>query len=566
MNYQESIGKLLAENIELPLDELVQSVEEPSDSSLGDYAFPCFRLAKAFRKAPPVIAQELVEGINKCERPEWLDKAVATGPYVNFFLDRVFFAGNTLNAVLKEGGNYGKSQEGRGKKVVMDYSSPNIAKHFHIGHLGSTIIGNSIYKIYTHLGYDVTGINYLGDWGTQFGKLIVAYKRWGSQEEIEATEIDGLVRIYVKFHEEADKDPSLYDEARAWVVRMQNGDEEGLRLWKWFVDLSLRAYERIYKLLDVRFDVYRGESYYSDKMDAVAAELTEKGLLQTSEGAQIVDLEAYGMPPCLILRSDGGTLYPTRDIAAALDRYAEYKFDLSLYVTGVEQSMHFSQFFKVLELMGYPWAKNMVHIANGMLLFESGKMSTRRGDVIKIEDLLNEAIDNTLKIIEEKNPELQDKQIVAEQVGVGALIFNKLYNSRIKDSMFSWERAINFDGETGPYVQYTHARACSVLEKAQYKTDSPDMSLLTDNECFGVLRLLYSYPKCIREAAVKFEPFIIARHMVALAQAYNAFYHNHTILVEDRLLQGARVALTAAVQVVLEGGLRLLGIGAPAKM
>jgi len=402
----------------------------------------------------------------------------------------------------------------------------------------------------------------------------VAYKRWGTREEIEQTEIDGLVKIYVKFHQEADNDPTLNDEARSWVVKMQDGNEEALQLWQWFVDLSMRAFDRIYARLGVTFDRVRGESYYTDKMPAIVEQIREKGLLQESDGAQIVDLEPYKMPPCLILRSDGGTLYPIRDIAAALDRYAEFKFDKLLYVTGNEQALHFAQWLKVVELMGNPWAQNIQHITYGMTRFESGKMSTRRGDVIKMEELIDEAVEKTRAIIDEKNPTLADKEAVAEQVGLGALIFNRLYNGRIKDSVFNWQNMLNFDGETGPYVQYCHARTCSVLEKAGIAADSNsnapaadfDAALLTGAEAFAVARLLHDYPAAIADAAEKNEPFLIARHLVASAQAFNGFYHHNIILADDAATRAARLALTQAVQKVLHGGLYLLGIDAPRAM
>jgi len=572
MNYEQALASQLVKETGLPLEEISQAIETPQDPKLGDLAFPCFRLAKALKKAPPVIAVDIAAALTASALP-WIEEVRATGPYVNVFISRRAFAANILNAVLKSSPAYGSSRVGEGQKVLVEYSSPNIAKHFHIGHLGSTMIGKALDNIHRFLGYDVTSINHLGDWGTQFGKLITAYLKWGSKEEIEKTEIDGLVKLYVRFHEEADNDPSLNDEARTWVVRMQNGDEEGLALWRWFIDLSMREFERLYNRLGVNFDLTRGESYYSDKMDAVAKSIADKGLLQESEGAQIVDLEAYGMAPCLILRSDGGTLYPTRDIAAAIDRHETFKFTKCLYVTGNEQILHFAQWMKVIELMGYPWAKGMVHISYGQYLGEDGKkMSTRRGQVIKIEDLLNEAVTKTLAIIQEKNPNLPDKDTVAEQVGVGALIFNKLYNSLAKDTIFNLERMINFDGETGPYVQYAHARCCGVLTKAGLDagadlTVNLDATHLTDDEAFAVMRLLYDYPTRIKEAAEKYEPFLIARHMVAIAQAYNAFYHQHIILVEDAPeVRQARLALTAAVRDVLKSGLKLLNIAAPESM
>ena len=571
MNYAQSLANLLAAYTDLSAEELSQAIETPPEQSLGDMAFPCFRLAKAMKKAPPLIAHEIADRLQGEALP-WLDTAKATGPYVNVFINRSVFAANVLEAMQNAGADYGTSTQGSGQKILVEYSSPNIAKPFHVGHFATTMIGKALDNIYRFLGYDVTSINHLGDWGTQFGKLIVAYQKWGSKDEIEKTEIDGLVKLYVKFHEEADKDPSLNDEARGWVVKMQNGNEEGLALWRWFIELSLREFDRLYKRLDVAFDLTRGESYYSDKMDAVAKALADKGLLQESEGAQIVDLEAHGMPPCLILRSDGGTLYPTRDIAAAIDRYELFKFDKCLYVTATEQLLHFAQWMKVVELMGNEWAKGLVHVSYGRYVFEGGeKMSTRRGEFVKIVDLMDEAVAKTLAIIQEKNPGLPDKETVAEQVGVGALVFNKLYNSRAKDIVFNWDRILSFDGETGPYVQYAHARCCSVLSKGGIAPDADltaglDTTDLTNDESFAVARLLYDYPARIIEAAEKYEPFIIARHLVAVAQAYNAFYHKHIILVDEPAVRQARLALTAAVRTILKNGLGLLNITAPESM
>jgi len=568
MNYKQSLSEILAAHTGLPTEELIGSIETPQDQKMGHLAFPCFRLAKELKKAPPAIAADIAAKILE-NRPAWLADAKATGPYVNCFFDRAAFAKNVLHSLLQAGDSYGANNQGKGKNVCMDYSSPNIAKPFHVGHLGSTIIGLSLDKIYRFLGYNVTAINYIGDWGTQFGKVITAYLKWGCKEDIEKAGIDGLVALYVRFHEEADKDATLNDEARAWVVRLQDGDEEGLSLWRWFVDISLRDFKRMYARLGINFDHYRGESYYNDKMDAAVELIRQKGLLQTSDGAQIVDLEEYNMPACLILRSDGGTLYPTRDIAAAIDRSESFSFDKSLYITGQEQILHFAQFFKVLELMGFPWAKGLVHIPYGMFRFEGGKMSSRRGDVIKMEELLDEAVAKTRAIIEEKNPTLADKDIVAEQVGIGALMFNKLYTNRIKDTVFNWELMLNFDGETGPYVQYAHARACSVLEKGGYNASHDlvfDPTLLADDEAFDVLRIIYDFPAKIEDAAAKYEPFMIARQLVALAQAFNAFYHHHVVLVEDESVRQARLTLVAAVKTQLKIGLGLLGISAPTAM
>ena len=597
MEYKQAISKYLSPYLpEIPSDEIANAIEQPPNAQMGHFAYPCFKLAKALRKAPPVIAAELSAKIKDNPLPSWLQSVESAGGYINFYLDRPSFAEQVLETVGKKGQNYGGSNIGADKVVLIDYSSPNIAKQFHVGHLGTTVIGRALYNIFSYQGYKVIGINYLGDWGTSFGKLLTAYLKWGNKEEIEKTGIEGLTQLYVRFHDEAEKDPSLNEEAREWVVKMENGDEKGLEIWRWLCDMSMQEYQKIYDRLGISFESYRGESYYNDKMDGTVEELRQKGLLVESEGAQVVDLEEHKMPPCLILRQDGGTLYATRDITAALDRYktaaldqyTDYNgFHKSLYVVGNEQKLHFSQFFKVLELMGYPWAKDMTHINYGLFVFEEGKMSTRKGQVIKMKDLLDESVAKTLEIIEEKSPNLENKKEVAEQVGVGAVIFNEMYNSRIKDVLFSWERMLNFEGETGPYVQYTHARACSVLEKAgvlsqpvsgtnrlpanqpsanQILTNRlPAGQLPTDDEAFEVLRLLYNFPERVTEAAEKYEPFIISRFLVALAQAFNKFYNTHTILTGGEA-QAGRLALVSAVGTVLENGLKLLGIAAPKKM
>jgi len=580
MNYTKAFATILATHIDLNEDEILERIKVPTDPNLGHLAFPCFKLSAVPEKTPADIATELVEK-TESQKPAWISEIKATGPYINIFMNRIALAEDVLIAVLSAGEDYGTSNEGEGKTVLVEYSSPNIAKSFHVGHFGSTIIGKSLDAIYRFLGYDVTSINHLGDWGTQFGKLITAYKKWGSVEEVNDNEISGLEKLYIRFHVEAENDDSLNDEARAWVVKMQNGDEEGMQLWRWFVDLSIQEFDRLYDRLGVSFDLVRGESYYTDKMQAVVDDLEQMNLLKESEGAKIVDLEEYKMPPCLILRSDGGTLYPTRDIAAAIDRHKKFNFDKCIYVTGNEQLLHFAQWMKVIELMGYPWAERLVHVTYGMFLFESGKLSTRKGDVIKAEDVINEAVSKTFAIIEEKNPGLFNKHAIASQVGIGALIFNKLYNSRAKDTMFNWERMLNFDGETGPYVQYAHARACSVLRKAlpdesmlDFNTmalaivskNEFDGELIIEDEAFEILRALNIFPQKVHEAAEKYEPYIIARHLVTIAQAFNIFYHNHIILTDDLSLRQARLALTAAVRQVLRTGLSLLGMTAPAVM
>ena len=565
MDFKIEIAKLLAAAAEISVEDAAAAVEIPAKKEMGDFAYPCFRLAKVFRKAPPMIAAELIE---KIEKPAFIARMQVVGAYINFFVDKSVYAEQVLSAVLEQKESYGKSDMGAGKTVVIDYSSPNIAKPFHVGHLRSTVIGNAIYKIHEELGYHCEGINHLGDWGTQFGKLIVAYKKWGSKEAVEKDGIQELMRIYVKFHDEAEKHPELKmdDEARLWFVKMQEGDEEALTLWKWFYDISIKEFERVYEMLGVKFDAYTGESFYNDKMDAVVQELKDKNLLKESEGAMIVDLEDKNMPPCLIIRKDGGTLYATRDITAALYRKKTYNFDKCIYLTALDQNLHFAQWFEVIHKMGYDWYKDLIHVPFGLVSLDSGKLSTRHGHVVLMEDLLK-ACAETKRIIEEKNPNLENKEEIAKQVGIGAVIFNDLYNTRIKDVVFSWERMLNFDGETGPYVQYTHARACSILKRA----GEPDFSdihfeALSDEASLDVCKLLEAFPDKIKDAAAKLEPSVVTRHLVAIAQAFNKFYHDNPILSSEPEVRQARLAVVFSVKTVLKKGLALLGIEAPEQM
>lgn len=564
MDFKLEVAGLLAKATELSLDDALSTVEIPGNKAMGDFAFPCFRLAKVFRKAPPMIAQEVAE---KLDKPAFIENIQVVGAYINFFVKKGIYAQEILTKVLAEKENYGKSDIGAGKTVVIDYSSPNIAKPFHVGHLRSTVIGNAIYNIYEALGYNCEGVNHLGDWGTQFGKLIVAYHNWGSKEAVESQGIQELMRIYVKFHDEAEKNPALDDEARLWFVKMQEGDEEALTLWKWFYDISIKEFERVYKMLGVKFDAYTGESFYNDKMAPVVEELKEKNILKESEGAMIVDLEHKNMAPCLIIRKDGGTLYATRDITAALYRKKTYNFDKCIYLTALDQNLHFAQWFEVIHLMGYDWYKDLIHVPFGLVSLDSGKLSTRHGNVILMEDLLNQAIGETKKIIEEKNPSLENKEEVAKQVGIGAVIFNDLYNGRIKDVVFSWERMLNFDGETGPYVQYTHARACSILKRAgEIKFDDIHFDALSDEASFEICKLLETYPEKIKDSANKLEPSVVTRHLVVIAQAFNKFYHDNPILNSEEDVRQARLAVVVAVKTVMKEGLRLLGIDAPEQM
>ena len=564
MDFKAEIASAIAQTLDIDKNDVLEAVEIPPDKAMGDYAYPCFRLAKVLRKAPPLIAADLAE---KIQLPSFVKEVKVVGAYLNFFTDKSVFAETIISKVFAEKESYGKSKEGEGKNIVIDYSSPNIAKPFHVGHLRSTVIGNAIYKIYEFLGYNCVGINHLGDWGTQFGKLITAYKMWGNAEAVEKDGISELMRIYVKFHEEAEKDPSLNDTARAWFVKMQDGDEEAISLWKWFKDISLKEFERVYKTLDVSFDSYAGESFYNDKMAAVVEELKEKNLLKESNGAMIVDLEDAKMPPCLIIRSDGGTLYATRDITAALYRKKTYDFEKCIYVTAIDQNLHFAQWFKVIEKMGYDWYKNLVHVPFGLVSLESGKLSTRKGNVVLMEDLLSEAVKKTAAIIEEKNPNLPNKEEVAKEVGIGAVIFDDLYNGRIKDIVFSWEKMLSFEGETGPYVQYTNARACSVLRKAEEEADgNVDFSLLTDDVTVEVIKLIASFNDKVKDAAERYEPSVVSRYLVDLAQAFNKFYHDNSILNAEENTRKARLAVVKAVSLVLTSGLALLGIKAPEQM
>lgn len=566
MDFAMEIASLIAKAADMEPESIREAIEVPANKEMGDYAFPCFKLAKTMRKAPQMIARELKD---KLEKPDFIADIQVVGAYINFFADKTSFVREVMGKVLDKDEDYIKSNMGEGKTIVIDYSSPNIAKPFHVGHLRSTVIGNALYNIYKALGYNCVGVNHLGDWGTQFGKLIVAYKKWGDKETVEREDIKELSRIYVKFHEEAEKDPSLNDEARHWMVKMQEGDSEALELWKWFVDISMKEFNRIYDRLHISFDSYAGESFYNDKMQAVVDELKEKNLLKESEGAQIVDLEEYNMPPCLILRSDGGTLYPTRDIAAALYRKKTYNFYRDIYVTALDQNLHFAQWFKVLELMGYDWAKDeLVHVPFGLVSLGDGKLSTRKGHVVLMEDILNAAVEKTSGIIEEKNPDLPNKEEISEQVGIGAVIFNDLYNSRIKNVVFDLERMLSFEGETGPYVQYTHARACSILRKAGVEKPEKDIdcSLISDEASVNICKVLSDLPSKLVDAADKYEPYILTRHIVEICKAFNKFYNENNIMGSEGELKKARLAVVYAVKSAIAQSLALLGIAAPEQM
>lgn len=561
MDYKKYIADKL--NVEgVSKDELYDLIALPPNSDMGDYAIPCFKFAKLMRKPPVAIAEELK---NVIVPDDVISEISAVNGYLNFKINKTGFVKDTLDKIFSQKDSYGASDEGKGKTICIDYSSINIAKPFHIGHLSTTVLGGALYRIYNFLGYNAVGINHLGDYGTQFGKLISAYKRWGDKQTIERGGIRALNELYVKFHQEAETHPEYDDEARAYFKKIEEGDEECLALFHWFKDLTLKDVQKIYEMLDIRFDSYAGESFYSDKMQPIVDELKEKGLLVESRGAQVVDLEEYGMSPCIILKSDGTSLYATRDMAAAAYRKKEYDFFKCLYVVAYQQNLHFKQFFKVLELMGKDWAKDLVHVAYGMVSLEEGTMSTRKGNVVFLEDVINKCIEKAYTIIDEKNPNLENKEEVAKKVGVGAVIFGALYNNKIKDIVFSYDKVLNFDGETSVYVQYTCARAQSVLQKGGIPTsyELPDMQA----EEIELVKALATLPDAIRSAAEKYEPSYVARFAVDVAQKFNKFYFECKILAaEDEKTKNFRLALTNATLQALKNAFALLGIGIPEKM
>lgn len=565
IDFKKELAILVANQInELKEEDILELIEIPPQKEMGDYALPCFKLASIFRKAPNLIAEELTE---KLQGNKIFEKINNIGPYINFFISKEKLAETVLKEIYKKGDKFGSNNLGNGKNVIIDYSSPNIAKPFHVGHLRSTVIGNSLYKIYEFLGYNCIGVNHLGDWGTQFGKLIAAYKKWGNDEEINSNPIQTLLKLYVKFHKEAEENPALEDEGRKWFKKLEDGNLEAQKLWSWFVELSLKEFNKIYDLLNVSFDYNTGESFYNDKMDKVVNLLKEKNLLKKSKGAYVVELDEYDMPPCLILKSDGATLYPTRDIAAAIYRKETFNFEKALYVTDYSQNLHFAQWMKVIKLLGFDWEDQLEHVPFGRVSTEEGALKTRKGNVILLKDLLNKSISKVKTIIEKNNPDLENKDTVAKQVGIGAVIFNDLSNSKIKDIVFNWDRMLNFEGETGPYVQYTHARANSVINKATYPlTDSINFSLLTNDETISILKLIYSFPEIIIKAMEKNEPSFITRNIIEVAKAFNKFYHEHSIIVDNKELQQARLLLVYAAKTILKTGLDLLGIEAPEKM
>lgn len=559
MNYKEYTAKKISELSGLETYDVLKLLETPPEQKLGDLAFPCFSLAKIMRKAPQIIANEISE---KFSEDKYIEKAEAVGGYLNFFYNRAEFTRDIIDTVLKEGENYAKSDIGGGKTVLVEYSSPNIAKPFHIGHLFTTALGHSLARIYEFLGYDVKRLNHLGDWGTQFGKLICAYKLWGDDEAIEKDAIGELLKIYVKFHEEAEKNPELEATAREHFKRLEDGEAEEVRLWQKFRDLSLKEFKRVYDMLGVDFDSYNGESFYSDKMPEVVEILKEKNLLTESDGAQVVDLSELNIPPCIILKSDGATIYATRDIAAALYRHRTYDFYKNIYVVGTAQALHFQQIFSVMKKAGWDWAEGCEHVNFGLVKFPDKKLSTRHGDVVFLEDVLNESVSKTLEIITNNTPDMENKEEVSKKVGIGAVLYTFLKNSREKDIIFSWDTMLDFDGESAPYVQYSYARGKSILRRAGSGGKSADFSKITSDEEYSLVTMLAGFNGAVMASAEKNEPFYINRYVTNLARQFNKFYVSCPILKEgiDEDTKNARLALVSAVCTVIKSALCLLGI------
>lgn len=560
---KQQIIDLIAKASNLDQTTVEGILEIPPKADMGDYAFPCFQLAKTLKKAPPLIASEIAQNIGNVDI---IEKLEVKGAYLNFFLKKDLFVKSMIENADKE--DFGASREGNGKTICIDYSSPNVAKNFHVGHLRTTIIGNSLYKIYSKLGYKVERINHLGDWGTQFGKLIVAYKNWGSKEDVERDGVAELMRLYIKFHDEAANNETLNDQAREWFSQMEQGNEEALSIWQWFVDISLKEYKGTYNLLGMEFDHYLGESFYRDKTADVVKRLQDANLLEESEGAKIVNLEEYNMAPCLIMKKDGSSIYATRDLAAIFYRKKTWNFDKCLYVTGQEQKLHFAQVFKVVELLGNEWAKDsLVHIPYGLVSLEGAKLSTRSGNIIYAEDILRQAIEKVKETMNEKNPDLEDKDEIARIVGVGAIIFHDLYNQRIKDVSFKWDKVLNFDGETGPYVQYTYVRCASILRNVSYDENAViDYNLLLDDEAIALLKEINKFPQVVKDAAEKYEPCVIARFAMDVAQSFSRFYNADRVNVEDENLRNARVKLVSITKRTLKDALALLGVDCPEQM
>ncbi|VTT26885.1 arginine--tRNA ligase [Streptococcus gordonii] len=562
MDNKQIIASELAKVIDsLDQDAILNLLEQPKSSDLGDIAFPAFSLAKVERKAPQAIAADIVEKIDTTH----FDKVVATGPYVNFFLNKAEISGQVIKEVVKEGADYGQQNEGKGENVTIDLSSPNIAKPFSVGHLRSTVIGDALSNIFRKMGYNTIKINHLGDWGKQFGLLMVAYKKWGSKEAVEANPIDELLQLYVRINAEIENDPALDDEGRLWFKKLEDGDPEATELWQWFRDESLVEFNRIYELLGVEFDSLNGEAFYNDKMDEGIKILEEKGLLEESKGASIVNLDDVNLPPAMIKKSDGATLYITRDIATAMYRARTYNFVKSIYVVGQEQSNHFRQLKAVLKKMGFDWSDDMTHVDFGLVTKNRQKLSTRKGNIILLEPTLQEAISRAKSQIEDKNPELENKEAVAHAVGVGAVKFYDLKTDRRNGYDFDLEAMVSFEGETGPYIQYAYARIQSILRKADFTPDANADYRLNDAESWEIIKLLQDFSRVVKRAADNYEPSLIAKYAISLAQAFNKYYA-HTRILDESPERDSRLALSYSTAVVLKEALRLLGVEAPEKM
>lgn len=546
----------------LTVQDVENALETPKEAKLGDICLPCFKFARTMHIAPPAIAQKLLPRV---ESLPFVEKVEVVGGYLNVFFDRNTVAQMALASANDD--KVGSSDEGAGKTICIDYSSVNIAKPFHIGHLSTTVIGGALYRIFEHLGYNVVGINHLGDWGTQFGKLIVATNKWSSLEEVTQNDEYFLNKLYVRYHQEAEEHPEMDDEARAWFKRIEDGDKKATAYFDVFKQVTMKAVGKIYDRLKIKFDSYAGESFYNDKMQPCLDILKDKGLLVESDGAQVVNLDEYGMPPCLLVKADGATLYATRDIAAAYYRKKTYDFYKCLYVVAYQQNLHFKQLFQVLKLMDFAGADDMEHVAFGMVSMEDGSMSTRKGHVVWLQEVLDKAVEKARAIIEEKNPDTKNKDEIAESVGVGAVVFSALWNNRIKDIVFSYDKVLNFDGETAPYVQYTYARCASALRKGgDIDFDNMDLAAITTDEGYDVIKSVITFGDSVRLAAKLREPCYVTRHVVDLAEKFNRFYIDHRILVDDAPTRNARLALTKAVGNVIRCGLGLLGISAPSEM
>ncbi len=568
VDFKKEIAFEIAKATKLDKKELESYIEIPPNSEYGDYAFPCFKLAKDLKKAPPMIANDIKENI-KIDN-SIIEKIDIVGGYLNIHINKELLVKTVLEEVANKKEKYGSSDIGKGKTAVIEYSSPNIAKPFHIGHLRTTVIGGALYKIYKFIGYNTIGLNYLGDWGLQFGKVIAGISLWKSDYDFENDEMGSILKTYIRFNQEEKEKPELTEMAREYFKKLEKGEPEIVKQWEHIRKISIENYEKTYKLLNSKFDSYDGEAYYNDKMTPIIEELKDKGLLKESQGAQVVDLEEYDMPPCIVVTSAGTTIYATRDLAALKDRINRYNFDKLIYVAGSEQQLHFKQVFKVMELMGYgEYVSKCTHVYFGLIVDKNGeKIGSRKGNSVFLEDILNESIEKVKAIINEKDPELEDKDEIARKVGVGAIIFNDLSNSRIKDEIFDWDTLLNFQGETGPYIQYIYVRTKSLLSKANYtpKIEEIDFNKLKEKEVISIVKLIYMFSEVIQNSADKNEPSILARYLIDLSQSFSTFYNDYKIITEDKTVQNARLFLTYVVSIVLKTGAELLGMEMPERM